>query len=453
MAGINRNDHNVSTASWQKPWGKKFSLILSRCLSLILFSGWLAAAPDIYLYLIPFENIQNDPDTDWLRRGFMDMLVEHFKDQDGIHVKNEGDLEAVMSNRNLLLHQPRGSKNFLVLGKYDRALDELKVTVQIINIANWEEIGTRKVAGSYSDVSALGKSLTDVVNSLIKPYLPEQKKVTGIYPELIIPRREKPRSRFAEQSKELTRSIDVAVDLLEESMDLAVGAREEPPDKPEGAEGEWVMDLNVDHEYMENPENAANTELLLKVLDNLTRVPYKVRFKSPQFDYYEDQDDQMQVTFPVTYSLKENLINDMLLTLPYSGLKQDGSLTIFYFNKDRFNFPPELVDKIRFGNYRSVPVIRFFNEAGKPVVVIVDTPELIDRSALNPDVMWIFTHHFSPLIDFTLGGWSMQIAMETVDIPVNYSFTMGLDAVRELSRVSLKFVPVTELQSFLEKIR
>ncbi len=420
-------------------------------LILVVFSGIGLASPDVYLYLIKFENIKNDPGTEWLRTGFTDMVSEFLSDEEGVHIRGQDELEKIMNNRNLLLHQPRGSKNFLLLGKYDRSLDEIQVRIQLINIANWEEVGARKISGSYNEIPALGKNLATVVKALLSPYLPKKKKTAGIYPKFVTPP-PTPKTDFAAKGAKLTKSIDVAIDLLEESMDLAIGAREKPPERPEGAEGEWELDLNVDNEFVENPENSANTEMLMRVLDNLTKTPYQIRLSKPKFEYNQDNDSIMNVIFPVTYSLKENIIKDMLTTLPYSGLKQDGSLTIFYFNKDKFNFPDEMVDKIRYGNYRSVPVIQFFNEDGDPVVVIVDTPEMLPDLRLPENVHFITTHYFSPLIDFTLGGWSMQIAMESVDIPVKYQFTIGIDDVKELSRIRLKFVPLKDLQSFLNNI-
>ena len=56
---------------------------------------------------------------------------------------------------------------------------------------------------------------------------------------------------------------------------------------------------------------------------------------------------------------------------------------------------------------------------------------------------------FSPLIDFTVGGWSMQIAMETVEINANYEFILPVTEIESLSNVSLKFVKENELSEFL----
>jgi len=51
-----------------------------------------------------------------------------------------------------------------------------------------------------------------------------------------------------------------------------------------------------------------------------------------------------------------------------------------------------------------------------------------------------------------MGGWSMQIAMETVTIPITYEFTLPVNAVENLSNVTIKFVNELDLRRFLDPI-
>ena len=55
-------------------------------------------------------------------------------------------------------------------------------------------------------------------------------------------------------------------------------------------------------------------------------------------------------------------------------------------------------------------------------------------------------------IDFSIGGWSIQVAMETVDIQAVYEFILPVNEVESLNNVSLKFVNENDLKSFLEPI-
>ncbi len=412
----------------------------------------LIAAPTIYLYILPFENTQNDADLDWLKQGFVDMLNKTLRDQTGLQLKDRDALEEVMNNRTLLLHQPRGSKNLLLLGKYNRKLDQLDVNLQLIDIATWEEVDRRSVSGKYAELPTLYQEITDVLHSMFIPLLPKKKVAAKTYPPFTTPQKTTPRPTYFSESKNVSKAMEKSIDELEKSMDLVIGARTLPE---KGAvrkeDNEWTMDFSAESKVTDKPENRVNTEMLLTVLNQLMANPYEVQMKRPQFQYDEDNRDQMTVVFPVTYSLKDNLIKDMLTSLPYTGLKEDGSLTFFYFNRDKFNFPADLKERISQGQYRTVPVIRFFDEQDQVIVLIADTPEATIYQLKSEQVLFLPVHFFAPLIVFTVGGWSLQVSMESVTIPVKYTFTMERERIEKIRRVSLKFVPEDELSTFLQQ--
>jgi hypothetical protein len=192
--------------------------------------------------------------------------------------------------------------------------------------------------------------------------------------------------------------------------------------------------------------------MMVEVLGNLMENPYKVDLARPQFNYDPDNRKEFQIEMAVSYGLKGNIIKDMLTSLPYSGLKEEGNLTVFYFNRDKYNFPKDISEKIQFGKYRTVLVIQLQDEDGKPLVVLVDSPDRSIHELGSQRVVYKSFHYFSPLIDFTVGGWSIQVALETVDIPVTYTFKMDVNTANNISRVSLKFIPENELHTFLSKL-
>jgi TolB-like protein len=417
-------------------------------MALVLSIGF--AQPKINLYLIKFDNIQDDKAVEWLRDGFPDLIREEFIKNNDIKLRNQSDLERVMNNRTLLRRASRRSRDILLLGKFDRIQDEVNIGLQLVDIANWEELDKRNFTGSHQDISSLSHRLVETVHTMLMPLLPIKKEVKKDSKVLTSSTSQYVTKEMPQRAYELTKSIDRGIDLLEESMDLVIGAKEIPSETDPDITGEWVLDLNVNNQEQENPENDINTRMLIQVLENLTTSPYKVRLSKPRFEYDTENDDQMNVVLPVTYSLKEHIIKDMLTSLPYSGLRQEGSFTVFMFDKEKFNFPADLRERLRTGAHRVIPVVRFFNDEGEIVVVIVDTPEAYWHSKTSKNVLFIPTHHFSPLIDFTVGGWSLQIAMETVNISVDYTFTMNLDKIHQLGKVSLKFIPETELGNYLK---
>jgi len=423
------------------------SIISSLSLMGVLFS----APPVLNIYVIPFDNIKNDVAIGWLSDAFAEMINAELTEQDRIYLKGKAGLEEVMTNRSLLLQQRPGTKNLLILGKFERSLDKISISVQLIDISSWDELGNRKMRGNYNDVTGLNRLLTESVNMMMTPYLPKAEK--SIYPTLTEGKRMRNPPTYAEKAIEVSSAIDEAIIELEKKLDISIGARgEEDPTEAREEDGEWVLDLSKDNYEDSRTENEFNTSIMVDVLSNLMSNPYQVKLDRPQFNYDPDNRKEFQITLPVNYKLKASIVKEMLESLPYSGIKQDGNLTVFYFNRDKYNFPKDISDNIQRGKYRSIPVIQLLDEKGDPVAILVDTPDHKIHGLSSDRVVFRPFRNFSPLIDFTVGGWSMQVSLETVDIPVEYRFKMNVSAANNISRVSLKFVPEGELHSFLSKL-
>ena len=420
--------------------------------SIFLLSA-LSAGPTVYLYIINFDNVTQESSIDWLGQAFVDMLNAKLVDIGKLRLQGQDDLEAIMNNRSLLLHQPRGSRNFLLLGKFERKLDNVDVSLQLVDIATWEEADRRKLSGNYNKISKLNMKLTSTVETMLTPFIPIDKKKKTVYPEFSVDKPALKKPSIYTDSKAVSKDINSAIEELEKSMDIAIGARDIAKPNETFKEGEeWVLDLGSSAQPSYNPENDANTLMLVNVLDDLMASPYNVEIQKPIFEYDEKNAKIMNVSINIEYSLKGHVIADMLKSLPYTGLKQDGSLMIFDFNKEKFNFSDALHEKIRFGKYRAVPVISFLNEVNKPAVLIVDTPEAAIHQLESNNVHYVADHRFSPLIDFTIGGWALQVAMESVKIPVTYHFKTPIHTADSIRRVSLKFVPESELPFFLQSL-
>ena len=132
-----------------------------------------AVPPALNVYVIPFDNTRSEPSIAWLSDAFSDMISSKLLSQDRVYVKNQSNLEDIMSNRSLLSQQKPGTKNFLVLGKFERSLDKIMLSVQLIDIATWDEVDSRKVTGYYNKIDDLNASLTQLIKTMLSPYLPK----------------------------------------------------------------------------------------------------------------------------------------------------------------------------------------------------------------------------------------------------------------------------------------
>ena len=419
--------------------------------TLLLNVAIIGAPPVLNVYIIPFDNIKNDAAIGWLSDALSEMINSELSKHDRIYLKDQSGLEEVMTNRSLLLQQRPGTKNLLFLGKYERSLDKISISLQLIDITTWDELDKRKVRGSYNDVTGINRLLRESINTMMTPYLP--KPVKSPYPTLTEGKRMREPPSYAEKAINMSSAIDLAIDELEKELDISIGARGEVSDKDlKEDNGEWVLDFSKDNYEDNRPENDLNTTMMIDVLNNLMESPYQVKLDRPQFNYDSNNKKEFQVVLNVDYKLKGNVIKDMLKSLPYSGLKQDGSLTIFYFNKDKYNFPADISKKIQLGEYRTIPVIQLQDSNQRPLVVIVDTADKELHDLTSNKIIYKPFHFFSPLMNFTVGGWSMQVALETVDIPVEYIFNMDVTTANSISRISLKFIPENELNTYLGRL-
>ena len=410
-----------------------------------------AVPPALNVYVIPFDNTKSEPALMWLSDAFSSMITSNLSDQDRVYTKNQSNLEEVMSNRSLLNQQKPGTKNFLVLGKYERSLDKLIISVQLIDIASWDEVDNRRITGYYNKMDDVNSSLVAMVKTMLSPYLPKPTK--SKYPTLTEGKGMQEPPTYAQSAINASSAIDQAIKDLEKKLDISSGAQGEiDPTESREIEGEWVLDFSKEDYENAKPENEMNTVMMVEVLENLMNNPYTVSLDKPKFNYDPQNKKEFQVQLPVNYKLKGGLIKDMLKSLPYSGLKQDGNLTIFYFNKDKYNFPPGISEKIKLGKYRAIPVIQLQNSSGVPLAVLVDSHDKVIQNLDSDRVIFKSFRSFSPLIDFTVGGWSMQVSLETVEIPANYEFKINVNTANSISRVKLKFVPENELYDYLSTL-
>ena len=433
---------------------------MRKTLILLLFLSVLSARqPIVYFYVIPFDNLKDDPTIEWIASGLSDMVSNKFKNEPGLLIQNKQDLEIIMNDRSLMLKQPIASRNLLLLGKYSRQLEKINVSVQLIDLATWDQIESKDISAEYSDISKMKQEVSDNIRLMIASYLPNEKSsLAVVLPKFIDPKPSIARDPVTVKSEMVTKNLQQEFEKLEESMDVLLGLKEDSKLKSKNDVtlfdngGEWTMDFSANQFVEENPELEPNTELLKEVLNKLIDNPYDVTMKKPNFIYHKDDDSYITVQFHVTYSLKDEIIKDMLNTLPYTGIEQNGSLTIFYFSKESFNLSEEFTNRIVSGSHRSVPVIRFFNKQGTPIVVVADTPEEQWHSKKSEKVLYLPENQFSPMIEFTVGGWSLQVAMETVNIHAKYEFILPMSDVENLSNVSLKFINENDLKNFLEPV-
>jgi len=307
-------------------------------------------------------------------------------------------------------------------------------------------LGKVVTRGSLNRVPALSSDLFRKVSEALKGQLPSQEPGT-----LKTPLVEAKPPQYSQQMKDLNLSLASALEALVEAMDLTIGAREFADGTVE-SHGKFSRDFTFGSSGNEEVMPPEDVEMLEEILTRISSNPYQVTIGKPEMEIKDDNSKMIVLTLPVKYSLRENLIKDMLKSLPYTGVRQKGSLTTIEFSRNKFPLPEFLNDRVKKGAFRTVPIIQLLDYDGKVRTVILDSTDPYWYKRKAGSVNYVTEHIFSPLIVFTIGSWSLQVTMEAVDIKANYVLELPQKEVARYARVLVEFVPETELSQFLSAL-
>ncbi|MFQ6616384.1 MAG: hypothetical protein ACE5HZ_06405, partial [Fidelibacterota bacterium] len=386
------------------------------------------------------------PSMAWLGQGLADMLRQRFGELDGVRTLGKEDLERILQDRTRLLRQPSGTRNVLVMGTFTRSLDRVNVNVQLVNISTWEEVGRTSSSGSVNQLTKLTDELFSGIRMAVADLIPSREP--GWLKEPVA-RVEEP--EYRKLTRDVNVSMSSALEDLEEAMDLAIGAREKVEETGE-SQGRYFRDFDFDPSGAVHDMSGTDLDALESILSMISKNPYEVAIGKPQIEIRENEEKTVTLSIPVTYSLRETLIRDMLSTLPFTGVRENGSLTTLEFSRKKFPVSSRLIEDISRGAFRVIPVIQVLDRNGAPRTVVVDTPDPYWHRKASSNVVLKTEHVFSPLVAFSVSGWSLQVTMESVVIEATYEVLVPRSGLQDYSRVQLEFVPETQLPDFLAAI-
>jgi len=400
------------------------------------------------LYIPEFDNLKNEKSMDWLSVGFVDILSKKFNEIYGVRVYGRLALEKILQDKSILLTQRVGTKNILLMGTYIRNLDQITVNIQIIDVANWNDIGVFSTVSSMGNMTIMGDKIFKQITKALENEIPKSKKNSLVSP--FSPKADVP--ELNRQTKEVSKSIDKAIQNLEEAMDVYIGAKT----KEEGTvlnEGTFTKELNFGNKKIPNSPETKEALLLEEILEKIGSNPYEVEIDDPKIEIDpESKGNSVLFSLNIKYSLKEDLIQEMLRSLPYTGVRQEGTLTTIEFSREKFPVSGKLNERIIKGDFRIVPIVQLLNANGKTHTTILDTGDPYWHNELRKDKKALTEQIFSPLVAFTVSGWSLQVTMEAVEIMAIYTLELPRSEISNLSRINVEFLPESELKSFISSL-
>ena len=400
------------------------------------------------LYIPEFDNLKNEESLKWLSSGYVDILSKKFNEVDGVRVYGRSALEKILQDKSILLTQRVGTKNILLMGTYIRNLDEITVNIQIINVSNWDDIGMFSSVSSMANISNMGDKIFQQISKALGDNIPKIQNNTLNTPYS----KQSDVPEINRQTKEVGKSIGSALENLEEAMDVYIGART----NEKGTtlkEGKFSKELNFGNKAIPNSPETKEALLLEEILERIGSNPYDVEINDPKIEIDpESEGNSVLFSLSINYTLKEDLIQEMLRSLPYTGVRQEGSLTTIEFSRDKFPVSGKLNERIIKGDFRIVPIVQLLNNNGGVHTTILDTADPYWHNELRKDKIAKTENIFSPLVAFTVSGWSLQVTMEAVEISAIYTLEFSRSEISNLSRINVEFLPESELRNFISSL-
>ena len=117
----------------------------------------------------------------------------------------------------------------------------------------------------------------------------------------------------------------------------------------------YYKDINKDSQNnIITNSREKNTEKLISYFNKIILNPYDVTIQNIKMEYDDISNEYIDLTVPVTYIIKKNLIEDMLTTLPHLSTSHSiGNLVIKFFDSD-FIISDSDTDKYSFMKYQVV---------------------------------------------------------------------------------------------------
>ena len=410
--------------------------VLKLYLSCISLSCFLFASQYESLLLIEFDNLDKNKKYDYLRHHLPDLIKNDSVISSQFSIEYAGKIEPFLNG-----YSNNFKNSVILLGEYSINGNTLEASYSFLDMNSWSEIYSKIIKCNLNDEDAIN-------NIFLKSYTESIQYINGL-----------------DISNKIT-----ADDYIEEADDLTLF------DKIYNALDDFVIEADLNYSWNELNKGGSqygdryykdfdkdrqeelvanskteNTDKLMSYIDKVLSNPYNVNIGDIKIDYYGDYDEFYMINVPVSYSIKNNLIEDLFQTLPNeTSSSRDGTMMIKFYNSD-FSFPDYLVDKFSRSKYQVLPVLFFSDENRSLKNIYIDTWDEGYNNKININSIDVESNNaFYPLFAITPGKDNLQINLDLTILDINYSFIVPSYDVKDYSKIAVKFLLKEKLDGIYE---
>ena len=419
---------------------------------IILVSTILSAGTQYRaLYLMEFENINNDFTINHLQKAFPDLIKENYAFRTDIQVEYAGDIEPYLSNGNFVGENPA----LIVNGRYFSTGKRVDVELEAYDIHTWELLEKKNFFCNSDDVVCMHDAFLIAIEEMLSPHFVDE---SFMYPDEDV--------KLSNRTVDLTQSspttpnnnsiyADVQNNIFDELDEMATYAEFNFDINQNSSEhGQYGDRYFREFDFSSGDAGKIssvddNTSNFIKIIDQFLRNPYNVQIGEMEIKFNKYDRELVDVVVPVEYAVKNSLIQDLLLNIPHEKLVNSNGLVQLIFSNSDFKFDPELIEKLAYMKYQVFPVLYFTSEKGELQQVVIDTWKKKYSGIEINDISLIRVDNFSPLFSIKPSTNSIQMNIDVSNLVTTYQFTVPYNTFEKYTKLSIKFLLESQLDRYL----
>ena len=396
------------------------------------------------IYLMEFENQQNEFTNSHLTEALPDLIKENYKFREDIRVEYAGDLRPYLDQNKSI---PENSiKGLIINGRFLTIDDEFFVEFEAYDIHDWKRLVRRQIFCPIHDLICVHDGFLMALEQSISPFLVGALDIEATISSL----EKKPKKRTPGYN------LDDSVKEDLDKLDNLDSKSENYIYSGNGEQGQYGGRHYREFNFKNIPPDPEitkkqNTEKLISLLDQILINPYEVIIGDLTLSNDSRISGNVNGEIPIEYSVRSNLTQELFNSLPHQKIMDDLGDVILQFPNSNFTFDDLLLEKLSLMKFQLVPVIFFNNRIGGIQFIILDSWNSKYKEFDFQQVSMILENQFRPLFALTPGADQIQIDLDVSTLKILYQFSIPREKLGEYTKVAVKFMKEEELNELLKR--
>jgi len=376
-----------------------------------------------------FDNLYNDAEINWLKEGFVDFIIDHYKMNSNIRVyKTEKLDKALLKIRSDARFKE--TRNLVLSGAYQRKKGEFIVELQLTDLGSWETLANKTVREKSSDLAQLimvvNGALDEILDPKITESFPTKQETSPAVKKIDI---------FTDEKLDDVREMTAATKNIDVALEQLLDAYTEKPSINYDATIPFQKnDITQDAFTNKVTDYFRETHSFEEILNRVLNNPYDIDIGEPLIQRIPLEKDKVILSFTVDYQMRIPILQEMMETLKYKNKNEGKEYIEYSYSGNDYVFTSQFVKKVAYGEYRYFPVILLIDENGQALARLVDSPASLGQAK-----------RFKPMFNIAAGPWTITVFLSKGSQSIDYELILPLRTIAKISQVSINMMTEEEI--------